>query len=93
MRNFTLGVVVAVLICAAHCRTLTAATQQPQGFILRGILDDATSDGSGYFKIGETLVLAIPNVKNSALVPGLKTLVGKNVVITVLPDDHAPRPR
>ena len=80
-----------LLTFTAACQIGVFAEPLSQGFILRGTLEDATSDGSGYFKIGDALVLAIPNVKNSALVPGLKTLVGKRVVITVLPDDRPSR--
>lgn len=58
--------------------------QQPEGFVLRGDLTSAASDGSGYFKIGEALILMTP--KDSALLPGLRALEGKRVVVTVLED-------
>lgn len=83
--------IVSALVQMAFVATMLATPPQTQGFFLRGVLEDATSDGTGYFKIGEALVLAIPHKDNSALVPGLKNLVGKRVVISVLPDDSQPK--
>lgn len=52
-----------------------AATQS--GFEIRGVLESAASDGSGYFKLGEALILMTP--PDSALLPGIRALDGKPV--------------
>lgn len=56
-----------------------------EGFVLRGVLENAASDGSPYYMIGDhALVLTVP--RDSALVPGLRGLEGKKVVISLYED-------
>lgn len=80
-RLFITAVAVVALVIAF---SVGVTGQRAEGFILRGTLTDAASDGTPYFNIGEAVVIALP--ANSALAPGLKNLVGKKVVISVVPD-------
>ena len=58
--------------------------QEPEGFVLKGVLTNASPDNTPYFKVGDALVLMLP--EDSALLPGLRALEGKRVVISVFPD-------
>lgn len=72
----------AVLILLVLASWAWSAPQESSGFVLRGVLEDASSDGQPYFKIGDALVFTMP--RDSALAPPTRTLVGKQVVITLL---------
>lgn len=74
-------VFVFMLFFVATCAVVFG---QPRGFELRGIIETATSDGSGYFKIGDTLILMVP--RDSALLPGIRSLEGKKIVIKLQED-------
>ena len=58
--------------------------QQPSGFVLRGVLENAAPDNTPYFKIGEAFVFMLP--EDSALLPGARSLEGRKVVVTLMED-------
>lgn len=66
-----------LLVQAAGCLILRAQ----EGMILRGVLESASSDGTPYFKIGEAFIITMP--RDSALVPGIRALEGKKVIISI----------
>ena len=73
-----------LVIALLAAMVAVAWSQTPSGFVLRGQLDLAATDGTPYFKIGDALILTMP--RDSALVPNIRPLEGKKVVITLFED-------
>ena len=79
---FLIVALIALVILIGTGGRVTA--QAPEGFVLRGTLMNASPDNTPYFQIGDAVVLMLP--EDSALLPGLRALEGKRVVISVFPD-------
>ena len=82
--NGFMALLYIIILLSVGCLSAVYGQEQPSGFVLRGTLENATNDGTFYFKLGEAFVFFLP--KDSALAPGVRALENKRVVITLTED-------